>query len=89
MLDEITSTRSEIDRVRAANLGESVELSIAPDELRERVDGCRLAIEESADGSIVDGGFFAREPAVRDMMLATRDAATRLLTELPVAEAVV
>jgi hypothetical protein len=56
--------------------------------MRKGIESCRSEIEESADDRRFDGGFFAREPEVREMMLSTRDAAVRLLAEMPVTEAV-
>lgn len=84
-LRTLTDLRADVDRVREADLGTELRLSIETDDLRKYLDYCRDDIE--GEGS--DGEFFAQEPKVRDLMLATRDAAVRFAAELAEREAVV
>jgi len=82
-LGVLSNLRSQIEFVREAETGQTITLNLEPGALRNGLEDCRETIEESGSGERVDGGFWVKEPKVRDVMLATHDAAVALLAVLP------
>ena len=72
----LTATILDVGEAKAAAVGATVNPSMPADVLRAALEGCVAGIEE-------DEGFWRLSQADRDHLMATHDAATRLLEELP------
>ena len=78
MVTMLTATLLDVEAAKAAAVGSTVNLSMPAEVLRAALEGCVASIEE-------DEGFWRSAQADRDHLMATHDAATRLLEELPAA----
>lgn len=78
----LTALRAQIAEVKAAEVGDHVYLTMSADALREGVESAKDGIEEYDPGHF-DGGLLAQAPDVRERLIASVDAARRLLDELP------
>jgi hypothetical protein len=73
-LETLQAIREGIGQIRSAALGDSIDLSLDPERIAQEADFCRGTIES---GSYV----WEVEPGKREQVLATRDAAARLVAE--------
>jgi hypothetical protein len=72
-LEILGFVREGIERVRQAQLGTSVQLIVGDEAFSKALDHCKVAIEQA---------FWERSADDQPSMLATRDAANRLMVEL-------
>lgn len=82
-LGELLGARSDIDLVRVAELGREMTLRTGTADVVCGLRDCQEAVEEDPRRN-----FHGKAPADRAELLATRDAAVRLLNIIELAEAV-
>jgi hypothetical protein len=72
----LTATLLDVEEAKSATVGTPFRVSMSTDTLREALDHCIASITE-------DEHFWQATQADRDQIVATHDAAVRLLDELP------
>jgi hypothetical protein len=87
MIDRVITLRVAVDQIATTQLGETFAMPLAASDLSDCISYAKVTVEEYGT-SRIDGGFWNQSPEVRAGLLASRDAAVRLLESLAPAAAV-